>query len=216
MQKDTGKIIKTLLPLLTPERVEKLTRVVSCRSEHFIAVMENIYDQGNINAVIRSSESFGFYRLGQIQAEGAGLKETSRISRGAHKWVHVTRFQNPQQAIEHYQSQGYAVGATVLSRQALALEEVDFTRPTVMVFGNEKDGCGPEVCELSDFHCAIKTVGFTQSLNLSVAAAITFAHVRSQLKEDFFLSEDKRDELLAQYLLDSFAHRPALVEKLFQ
>ena len=183
------QVIAAELSRLTPRRRERLLAVVSRRSQHLVGVMENIYDQGNVHAVIRSSESFGFFRLGRVSSQRQ--KESSRTTSGAHKWVRVTDYPSIGEAIADYRSQGYRVGATALTAQAVPLDQVDFGQPTALIFGNEKEGCSPLARELSDFHCLIPMVGFTQSFNLSVAAAIAFYHVSCWLESagcDYLLS----------------------------
>ena len=177
------------LARLTPRRRERLLAVVAQRSQHLVAVMENIYDQGNVHAVIRSSESFGFFKLGRVASQHQ--KYSSRTTSGAHKWVRVTDYGSIEQAILDYRSQGYQVGASTLAPEALPLAQVDFSQPTALIFGNEKDGCSPLARELSDFHYLIPMAGFTQSFNISVAAAITFYHIHNWLKSsscDYLLS----------------------------
>ena len=211
------EIIDKLWQQLTPRRREKLLAVVAKRSRHMVGIMENIYDQGNVHAVIRSSESFGHYQLARVAS--VRQKKSSRTTSGADKWVHVTDFTNIRDAIQHYRSQGHQIGATAFTPQAIPINEVDFSRPTALIFGNEKDGCSKEAKELSDFHCLIPTVGLTPSFNISVAAAITFYHVHCSQKKsghDYLLSSAQREELLAEYLLNSFAHRPQYLAELFK
>ena len=193
-------IIEQLSPQLTAKRKEKLLAVVANRSRHFIGIMENIYDQGNVHAVIRSSESFGFYQLARVSS--VRQKKSSRTTSGADKWVQISDFSHIEQAIQHYRSQGYQIAATALSPTSRPIAKVDFSLPTALIFGNEKEGCSPRAQELSDVLCHIPTVGFTQSFNISVAAAIAFHHVHNDLKDSgrHLLSPSKQRELLADYL----------------
>ena len=132
------QIIGRLLHRLTPERRQKLLHVVGNRSRHCIGIMENIYDQGNVHAIIRSSESFGFFQLGRVAS--AQQKSSSRTTSGAHKWILLTDFFHIEQAIQYYRSQGYQIGATSLSPSAIPISQVDFSRPTALIFGNETRG----------------------------------------------------------------------------
>ena len=188
-----------LLERMTPQRKKKMLAVVAARSRHFIGIMENIYDQGNVHAVIRSSESFGFYELAQVASQRQ--KTSSRVTSGADKWVEIKDFTTIEKAVHHYHSEGYRIGATALCPDALPLDQVDFTVPTALIFGNEKEGCSQKAQELSDFRCLIPSVGFTQSFNISVAAAITFYHVRYALKQhNYELTASQQNKLLADYL----------------
>ena len=189
------------LQQLTLERQKKLLTLVAHRSQHFIPVMENIYDQGNIHAVIRSSESFGFYKMGRVASKLQ--KKSSRITSGADKWTQLSDFKTTEEAIHHYRQLNYHIGCTVLSPTALPIEKIDFSHPCMLIFGNERDGSSKKARELSDFHCQIPTVGFTQSFNISVAAAITFYHIHCFLKNSkipYRLNPSQQNELLEQYL----------------
>lgn len=186
---------------LTDERREKLLTLIAHRSLHLVPIMENIYDQGNIGAVIRSSESFGFYKVARVASKLQ--KKSSRTTSGADKWIQLADFKTIEDAISHYQKLNYQIGCTVLSSTTDTIDKIDFSRPTALIFGNEKDGCSQRAKELSDFHCKIPTVGFTQSFNLSVAAAIIFYHVNSFLKNSttpYQISPAQQEELLTHYL----------------
>ena len=206
------EIVDRLLPQLTRERRDKLLAVVGRRSRHLVGIMEEIYDQGNVHAVIRSSESFGLCELARVAC--TRQKISSRVSAGSYKWVQIRDFPTTQEAIRHYRSRGYRIGVADLSPPAISIGEVDFSRPTALIFGNESKGPRPVARELSDFYCRIPTVGFTQSLNISVAAAIAFYHVHCQHKIPL-LSPSERQELLAEYLLKGLAHRPQYLAQLF-
>ena len=65
------EIIQHITPLLTVERVQKLEKVISGRSFNVIPVLENIHDLGNVSAVMRSSESFGFLNVHLVSPPGA-------------------------------------------------------------------------------------------------------------------------------------------------
>ena len=204
LAEDLPKDLVHSLEKLTAQRREKLFALLANRSEFFVPIMENIYDQGNVNAVIRSSESFGFFQLGQVASIQS--KKSSRVTSGADKWVEITRFSTIEQAISLYRKKGYTIGATTLSSSSTPLEAIDFSSPTALVFGNEKEGCSPTAQKLSDFHCKIATVGFTQSFNISVAAAISLYHVHSFLKksgQDYLLCPERQKKLLAKYLSTS-------------
>ena len=55
---------------------------------------------------------------------------------------------------------------------------MDWTRPTAIVFGNEKDGVSAAALEAADRSVVIPMSGFAQSVNISVAAAVVLYEAR--------------------------------------
>jgi len=200
------KVIETLSTHLTPERVQRVSEVVSRRSRHLVPVMENIYDLGNVSAVMRSSEALGFWQMTWISAPGAKYKAANRVARGADKWMDVRRFTSPALAVEDLHARGYQVWATDLNTSH-TIDSVDWTRPTAVVLGNEKDGVSPELRGLVDGCFRIPMLGFAQSFNISVAAALIFYHAYSEHKRRQVateLSSEEKRYLLADYMVRCF------------
>ena len=55
--------------------------------------------------------------------------------------------------------------------------EVDFSVPTALVLGNEKEGITQEMKDFSDERIILPMSGFVQSYNISVAGALSLYHV---------------------------------------
>lgn len=200
-------IIEKLSSQLTPERMEKYRSIISKRSNQFIPIMEDIYDEGNINAVVRTSENFGFYEIGNIAS--IRLKKTPRISRGAEKWVNITQFNSIKDSISFYHKRNYKVYATHLDSKAIDYREIDYTQKTAIIFGNEKDGCTEDAIRYADGTCIIPTSGLTQSFNISVACSIIESYAYNKFEElgfDNKLTLEQKDILLAQYILHTLNH----------
>lgn len=191
---------------LTEERRARLDEVVAQRSLHVVPVLENIYDRGNVSAVMRSSEAFGFLRMYLVDQPGARFKAANRVTRGAEKWLDVKSFSSPAEAVTDLKARGYQVWATDLNTP-YSIGDVDWTRPTAIVLGNEKDGVSPEMLKLADGRFRIPMQGFSQSFNISVAAALIFYHAGLQargLGTTAFLTESQRRQVLANYYLRCF------------
>ena len=111
---ESKEVVSKLVDFLTPERLEKINRVVGQRSDGFIAVLENLYDRGNVSAVMRSSEAFGFYKIHVIQTDKA-FKESKRVTQGADKWLEVDKWSETQSCVEFLKNHGYTVLTTSLN-----------------------------------------------------------------------------------------------------
>jgi tRNA (guanosine-2'-O-)-methyltransferase len=199
----TDLVVQTLAEQVLPERLKRIQQVVSSRSPHLIPVMENIYDRGNTSAVMRSAEAFGYHLFHQVVSINE-FKESKRVTQGADKWLLQTQWETPRPCIDHLKSQGYQVAVTHLDG-GLPIDAVDFTRPTALIFGSERDGASPEITAMADFKLYIPMRGFVQSFNISVAAALCFQHARREQDQAKLplLSDEERQHLLALYLYRS-------------
>jgi tRNA (guanosine-2'-O-)-methyltransferase len=168
---------EVLAPWVSQARRARIDAVLSERTKTVVPVCEGIYDQGNVSAVLRSAESLGFQDVHIIETQER-FKKSNRISSGADKWLSVHRHFETKAAILHLRAQGYQILATALSAHSRPITEFNFTQPTAIVFGNEKQGASPELLSEADAHVIIPMVGFTQSFNISVAAAIALFHAR--------------------------------------
>lgn len=213
---ESSEIINRLLQYITSERKQKFERVLSHRTNHFIPIMDDIYDQGNINAVVRTSENFGFYEIGYVASERINTK-TTRINKGADKWIRLNQFSNSIDCIQSYQNRGYQVYATHLDENAKDYREIDLSKPTAIIFGNEKAGVNKKALKACDGTCIIPTVGLTQSFNISVACAIVETHVFQFIEshgEKYLLNKKNRNDLLARYILNTVDNPEILIKHL--
>lgn len=169
-------VLDHVFPLLTPERQARLQIVPAGRTGTVIPVLENLYDRGNISAVLRSAEAFGLYQVHMIEL-GDKFKESARTTAGADKWIETRHSKSTAEGVGYLKGLGYQIVATHLSADAKPIEQIDFTKPTALVLGNEKDGITPEMAELSDHRVILPMFGFVQSFNISVAAALGFYQV---------------------------------------
>ncbi len=190
--------IEKLYEFITDERKEKIQKVLSQRSAHFAPVLEGLYDRGNVSAVMRSAEAFGFHRFHIIETS-KDFKESQRVTQGADKWLDVVKWTNTKDCILNLKQQGYKVYATHMSEKAMNFDELDLNQKTAVIFGNERDGVSEEALSMADGNVLLPMAGFTQSFNISVAAALSFQ--RAFLKSPPKVSEEERKLLEAAYYL---------------
>lgn len=198
------EILEKLEPLLTEERIQRMNVVIENRTFGFIPVLENIYDRGNISAVMRSAEAFGFFRCHIIEQENAKFKASNRVTKGADKWLDVKVHRSAESSVKELKSQGFQIFATHLEASK-SIEVVDFSKPTAIVLGNEKEGVSPEMVDLCDGNVIIPMQGFSQSFNISVAAALVFQQAylarKKALGQSGDLSREEKLFVRANYVL---------------
>jgi tRNA (guanosine-2'-O-)-methyltransferase len=188
-----ARVIELLEPFLTPERQARIRTTVDGRTCNITPVLENIYDRGNISAVLRSAEAMGFQNAHVIELNEK-FKSSNRVTKGADKWLDVHKWKSTVACTSKLKELGYQILATHLDSKARPIAEMDFTRPTAIVFGNEKDGISPEMIEQCDHTVIIPMHGFVQSFNISVAAAIAFYHIHRERLVKLGISGDLSEE----------------------
>lgn len=162
--------------LLTKDRIDKIHRVVENRTYNVVTVLENLYDRGNASAVMRSAEALGIAQVHSIEPNEK-MKESQRTTAGADKWVEVRRWKKTADCVAELKRQKKQIVVTHLDATSVPIHEVDFTKPTAIVLGNEKEGVSPEMIAAADVRVILPMVGFVQSYNISVAGALCFYHI---------------------------------------
>lgn len=176
---------------ITPNRKEGFLKVLKNRTKHFTVAIEDVYQLHNTSAVMRSCEVFGIQELHVVEQK-YGKKIDKEIAMGAEKWVDIHRFNNNQDCIADLKSRGYQIIATTPHENDCFLEDFDVTKPSALFFGTERLGLSDEVLQQADGFLKIPMFGFTESLNISVSAAIILQQLSSRLRHstvDWQLSE---------------------------
>jgi len=179
-------------------------RIVAARRLTGItAVLDGVHDPHNISAVLRSCEGFGVQNVHMIGSP-ENLVPNRIITRGCQKWLTLHYHVNADACARVLKEEGYKLLAAMLDREAKPLDEVDFTEKTALLFGNERDGVSDRLMELADGKFFIPMSGFSQSLNISVAAAISM-HVattarRKHIGESSDLPEAGIDKLATSWI----------------
>src|SRR5262245_7169837 len=147
--------------------------VLATRTDHVAFVFERMTDPHNLSAALRSLDAFGFQDSWWIHA-GEKLELSHLITRGTHRWLTLHGAESTEGCIAALKGRGYRVLASHLSAaNCVPLVDIDFRQPTALVFGNEHAGVSDDVLAQADGRFRIDMLGFTESLNLSVATAVT-------------------------------------------
>lgn len=194
-------VIRTLEPMVTSERMEKLKNVVARRHPNVVTVLENIFDRGNVSAVMRTAEALGFYRFSIVEPPKARFKAANRVTKGAEKWLDVQVYSNVRAALDPLKAQGYQIVGTDLNATQ-DVSEIAWDIPTAFVIGNEKDGISEEMKAYVDRRVKLPMVGFSQSFNLSVAAGMIL--YQAFQKGSPAPNKQQYEQIYASYLLKCF------------
>ena len=187
------ELLEHLESLLTPQRRELFRKVVEQRTYHFTVAVQDVYQLHNTSAVIRSCDVFGVQDIHVV--EEVNLKKIDReIAMGAQKWVDVHRYTSTDACIENLREKGYRIIATS-PHKGTALQDFDISQKGAIFFGRETKGLSEEVLETADEFLQIPMMGFTESLNISVSAAIILQDLTARLRRsglDWQLSEEEK------------------------
>ena len=159
---------------MTPERHHKLISVLNKRQGDIAIVMENVFDTHNISAVMRTADAVGVQDIYILNTKIPRHKKWgAKSSSSAAKWLTVHQFENAEECFSSLRNRYSTILTTHLSSDAVSLHSIDFTKSIALVFGNEHSGVSDEIRAMADGNFIIPQVGIIQSLNISVACAVT-------------------------------------------
>lgn len=169
---------------MTPERKERFLNVLNKRQGNITVVLENVSDPHNISAVMRSCDAVGVEEIYILNTKIPRHKKWgAKSSSSAAKWLTIHQFDNAGDCFSSLRKQYSTILATHLSSDAVSLHSIDFTKNIALVFGNEHSGVSEEIRSLADGNFVIPQVGMIQSLNISVACAVTLYEAFRQKNE---------------------------------
>lgn len=158
---------------MTQRRMEKFRRVLALRQPDLTVVMENIHDPHNVSAVLRSCDAVGVLGVNLLYTVESFPRIGRKSSSSASKWIERRKFMSVDECYGTLRAEGYRIHATRLTNHASSLYDLDLTRPVALVFGNEHRGVSEEAGEKADGNFHVPMMGMIQSLNVSVAAAVS-------------------------------------------
>ena len=190
---------------MTPERQQKLLAVLHKRQPDLTVVMENVHDPHNISAVMRTCDAVGIQDIYILNTKIPRHKKFgAKSSSSAAKWLTIHQYENVEECFAALRSRYSTILTTHLSTDAVGLYEIDFTKSTALVFGNEHDGVTDEARALADGNFIIPQMGIIQSLNISVACAVSIYEACRQKKaaghyDAASMPTERMDTLLNQW-----------------
>ncbi len=189
----------------TPERLARVSRVLGYRQPDLRVVLEEIANTHNANAALRTCDAAGILHVHVIQSGPEPLPINGAVTTRADKWLEIHHHQTAPECFSELKTAGFQIAVTDLGVGAIPYTSLDYTRPTAVVFGNEREGVSPAVREAADVRIKIPMFGMVQSLNLSVSVGIIlYEAIRRRMGSGFFdrprLSPEEFEEMLDQWL----------------
>jgi tRNA (guanosine-2'-O-)-methyltransferase len=191
----------------TSRRQQRIADVVSRRQPDLTLVLENVHDPHNVSSVLRTCDAVGVFRVHLIYSSeeppaGAFARSTSA---SAAKWVETTRHDSVEACYASLRQQGFTILATAFESGAHDLYDVDLRQPIAIAFGNEMRGLTAEAIAQADGCVVLPMLGMVQSLNISVACAVTLYEALRQRREagDYAtakIPDGEREQLVEAWL----------------
>lgn len=176
---------------MTEQRRARLREVAYRRQRNFTVILENVHDPHNISAVMRSCEAVGIsdlyilYTEKHLQEDYLTLGKKS--SAGSRKWLDVHYYTQLDNCFAAVRANYDFIYATHMAKDAVSLHDLDLTQSVALLFGNEHDGVSEEALQHVDGNFLIPQMGMVQSLNISVACAVSvFEGLRQRLAAGFY------------------------------
>jgi tRNA (guanosine-2'-O-)-methyltransferase len=186
---------------MTPEREERLRNVLHKRQPDLTVVLENVFDPHNISAVMRTCDAVGIQDIYVLNTKISKHKKWgTRSSSSAAKWLTIHEHSEASVCFAELRMKFPLILTTHLSSSAVSLYDIDFTNPVALIFGNEHDGVSEEIRMLADGNFVIPQVGMIQSLNISVACAVSLYEAFRQKQAASHYNEIKLTEADLQAL----------------
>ena len=179
---------------MTPERYNKFREILGRRQPDLSVLTDQVHKQHNLSAIIRTCDAVGIHEIHLTQPK-RGVRRHKYHSKGSSQWVEMHSHSSIEEGAGYLKKKGFKLYAAHFSERSVPYYQVDFTLPSAIILGAEKDGVSPEGTELADEHIIIPMNGMVSSLNVSVAAAVILVEAQRQreMKDMYSSSRLSRD-----------------------
>jgi len=202
MNKD---FLEYVMQFLSDNKQELFHEIVDNRTRYATVVLEDLYQPHNGSAVMRTCDCFGIQDIHIIENRN-NWTSSRDVARGSSKWINLVRYNKPDQNNTNYclqtlKEKGYKLVATTPYTDMI-IGDLPLNEPVALIFGTEKQGVSKEVLENADYHIKIPMYGFTESFNISVAAAICMHSIRERLNQggiEWKLTDNEKVEVMLRW-----------------
>jgi len=208
LQARAAEVVDLLRPMVTDARFARITSVAARRNYAVVPVLEHLTDPHNTSAILRSAEAFGVQRVEVIPERDAFL--VAPVSRGAHRWLELRRHDDGASCARTLHEEGYEIFVATMEGE-LGPRDLAAREKVAVVFGNEHAGVSSALREAADGTYGVPMSGFVESLNVSVAAAITLFEATREREGKLTPAEYER--IVAHLLMATVTHSEQIVRE---
>ena len=190
---------------MTPERYERLRKTLDRRQPDLTVLTDQVHKPHNVSAILRTCDAVGVFEAHSVLPDKK-YQPVSSTSLGSERWVYVCAHATVTDALVHLRTNHFAIYAAHFSDASVDFRAIDYTRPTAVVLGAEKDGVSETAGKFADEHITIPMLGMVASYNVSVAAAIILSEAQRQRLEAGMYEEVRLDQKQYETTLFRWAH----------
>jgi tRNA (guanosine-2'-O-)-methyltransferase len=190
---------------MTPQRFQKLRRVLDNRQPDLTVLLDNVHKPHNFSAILRSCDAVGVLQAHAVW-EDLELRPNHLTSGGTAKWVGIRTHSDIYAAAAELRELGFHLVAAHPEGNAQDYREIDYTRPTALVLGAELQGLGNAALECADTRVRVPMMGMVESLNVSVAAATILFEAQRQRSNANLYAESRLEPAVYEKMLFEWAH----------
>lgn len=199
------ELLPKLLDMISDNKNELFEAVIKERTKHLTIIIENMFQEQNASAIIRSADCLGVQDIHIIENNNK-LRINPDIALGSSKWMsihqHYGKSNNTISCIQELKNKGYTIAATSPHKDDMLISELPVENKTALLFGTELTGLSDIALENADVFVKIPMYGFTESFNLSVSAGICMYDFVTRMKNtsvSWQLTEDERIDVLMEW-----------------
>ncbi|WP_292658756.1 RNA methyltransferase [Nitratifractor sp.] len=201
--------------MITPQRRQRIEALLEQKQPDLQVLLDDVHDSRNISAVIRTCDAVGVLHFYYSRNSLDHVKTHRTVTQGAHRWLLKERidYEKRAQFLRRKREEGMQILVTQLGEESRDFREIDYTLPTLLVLGNEKEGVSAEVAAEATHRVIIPMHGMVQSLNVSVAAALILYEAQRQRQAAGFYDRPQLDEARRQALMEEWIRRDSILRK---
>ena len=214
------RLLTFLMEFVSVNKSEKFYSHIENRTRHITIVLEDIFQPHNASAVLRSCDCFGIQDVHIIENQNK-YEVNPDVALGSSKWLSLNKYNkqvnNTIACLESLKNEGYRIIATTPDNNDFTPDDLPLDPKFALVFGTEMKGLSPEALALTDEFIRIPMVGFTESLNISVSAAILLFTLTERLRKSkikWQIAEQERNDILLSWAKHAIK-KSSLLEKEF-
>ena len=219
--KQKENLLQHLLKFVSENKKNLFYQIIQHRTRHLTVVLDDIYQPHNASAVLRTCDCFGIQDVHIIESKNP-YEVNPDVALGSSKWLTLIKYRSQENnllsAYKSLRENGYNIIATTPHKRDVLLNDLDISNKTALVFGNELSGLSGEAIDQADGYVKIPMVGFTESFNISVSAAIILNRLTEKLWNstiNWQLTDEEKTDILLNWC-KKVVKRSELLEEMFR
>ena len=191
---------------MTPERFQKIKKILDKRQPDLTIIMDNVHKPHNLAAIIRSCDAIGIGHIHYISKNHNKVGLNLKAASGSNHWVKLHNHENKKKLFTKLRNQGHTIFAANNSVNAIDFRKANYTNASTIILGAELDGVSNEAINLADQEIRIPMEGMVESLNVSVANAVILFEIQRQRQKANLYKKRRIDDDEYKRLLFEFSY----------